>query len=758
VFEEKESQDMPERRADITVAHQVEFAIGQLESISLLPSVADKFLTELFLGGGNISTLAGLVESDPCLTAKMFSVVHSKGGVFSGVGFSAVEMLGKLSLGEIRKIFFSYEIDSCDASRSISKKDLILHSLAVAVSAKAISQAVSPRMDGGLAYLAGLLHNVGVLALYDSMPKSFDSIVAEAKLNGSKLAVVERKYLGVDHTIIGKRLGAKWNLPKQVSWAAWLYNKNTEIIAKSVPLARIAQIVSLGHAIARLGQVGDCGCYDEVVWPGELVESLGLGRGLVEQIIAELAGQVEAAGQKLGFDSADPRGGYLATLNKTAAKLTEQNIKLEDEQGQTGADSMLWNFAKDFVLRVDGEESVVEIAKEMAGRLQKFYHAGHVCLYLLPTDNSKIIDAVVAGDAKQGVRAVIVDMPESVPAVPAEMFREFGMSGAAGRCDWLFNQLDVEFDRDKTIVVPLVGCARAIGAVMLEQRYPVEREKLFDSLKVMTSIVAGILKEKIELYKQRVFSEQFAELVGGRGEVSALPGPLDLGKADEKGDDFAGLVEMAAGAGHELNNPLSVISGRAQLLMEGESDENKIGGLKKIQQNSEALSQIIVNLLSFAEPKSPKATKVEAGQIIEEAIQLVMMKKSVSESDFVVVNELEEGQAVFVDSGQIASAIANILHNAIEACGEELRPVEINVGGGESGDIVSIVITDHGCGMDSDTIAKATHPFFSGKKAGRQRGMGLANARRLIELNKGTLSFDSMVGQGTSVVVELPLG
>jgi len=754
VFEKKESQDMPERRADITVAHQVEFAINQLESISLLPSVADKFLKELFLGGGNISTLAGLVESDPCLTAKMFSVVHSKGGVFSGVGFSAVEMLGKLSLGEIRKIFFSYEIDSCDASRAISKKDLILHSLAVAVSARAISQAVSPRMDGGLAYLAGLLHNVGVLALYDSMPKSFDSIVAEAKLNGSKLAVVERKYLGVDHTIIGKRLGAKWNLPKQVSWAAWLYNKNTDIIAKSVPLARIAQIVSLGNAIARLGQIGDCGCYDEVVWPGELVESLGLGRGLVEQIIAELAGQVASAGQKLGFDSADPRGGYLATLNKTAAKLTEQNSKLENEQGQTGADSMLWNFAKDFVLQADGEESVVEIAKEMAGRLQKFYHAGHVCLYLLPTDNSKIIDVVVAGDAKQSVRAVIVDMPESVPAVPAEMFREFGISGAAGRCDWLFDQLDVEFDRDKTIVVPLVGCARAIGAVMLEQRYPVEREKLFDSLKVMTSIVAGILKEKIELHKQRVFSEQFAELVGGR--IKSAAGALAA--TDKKDDDFAGLVEMAAGAGHELNNPLSVISGRAQLLIEGESDEDKIEGLKKIQQNSEALSQIIVNLLSFAEPKAPKATKVEAGQIIEEAIQLVMMKKSVSESDFVVVNELEEGQAVFVDSGQIASAIANILHNAIEACGEELRPVEINMGGGESGDIVSIVITDHGCGMDSDTIAKATHPFFSGKKAGRQQGMGLANARRLIELNKGVLSFDSMVGQGTSVVVELPLG
>jgi len=440
---------MPENRADITVAHQVEFAIGQLESISLLPSVADKFLKELFLGSGDVSALAGVVGADPCLTAKMFSVAHSMGGAVSGVGFSAAEVLGKLSLGDAQKIFFSYEIDSCDPSRAISKKDLILHSLAVAVASRAISQAVSPRMDGGLAYLAGLMHNVGVLALYDSMPKSFDSIVSESKLNGSKLAFVERKYLGVDHTIIGKRLGAKWNLPKQVSWAAWLYDKNTDVIAKSVPQARIAQIVGLGSAIARLAEVGDSGSYDEVIWPGELIESLGLDSDLIRQIVAELGGQVEEAGRQLGFDSADARGGYLSTLNKTAVKLAEQNSKFESEQGQIGADSMLWNFAKDFVLQAQGDVPVVEIAKEMAGRLQKFYHAGPTCLYLLPVDHSKIIDAVVAGDNQVG-RAVIVDMPESAPAVPAEIFGEFGMIDAAGQCDWLFDQLDVEFDRDKS--------------------------------------------------------------------------------------------------------------------------------------------------------------------------------------------------------------------------------------------------------------------------------------------------------------------
>jgi signal transduction histidine kinase len=109
---------------------------------------------------------------------------------------------------------------------------------------------------------------------------------------------------------------------------------------------------------------------------------------------------------------------------------------------------------------------------------------------------------------------------------------------------------------------------------------------------------------------------------------------------------------------------------------------------------------------------------------------------------------------VFVDSAQVVSAVANIITNAIESYEETLGPVKITAEPGP--DAVTIQIGDLGCGMDAETLQKATHPFFSVRPAGRRRGMGLAYAARLIELNRGTMQIESRLGEGTTVTITLP--
>jgi len=116
----------------------------------------------------------------------------------------------------------------------------------------------------------------------------------------------------------------------------------------------------------------------------------------------------------------------------------------------------------------------------------------------------------------------------------------------------------------------------------------------------------------------------------------------------------------------------------------------------------------------------------------------------------------EEVADVFVDSAQVASALANVLANSIESYEGDLGPVRISAAPEQSGDFVVLQIADLGCGMDAETLSKATQPFFSAKPAGRKRGMGLAHAVRLIELNGGKLSITSQPGQGTTVTVHLP--
>ena len=212
---------------------------------------------------------------------------------------------------------------------------------------------------------------------------------------------------------------------------------------------------------------------------------------------------------------------------------------------------------------------------------------------------------------------------------------------------------------------------------------------------------------------------------------------------------------MAAGAAHELNNPLAVISGRTQLLAEAETDREKKQILQQIQENARQASTVIEDMMSFAEPSQPRPAQTGIKQIIDEAMQLTSQKTSVEHIN-VQIEIGADVKNVFVDSAQIASAIANIISNAVESYDVELGPIKITADADKSGDLVKLEIKDLGCGMDSETLRKAIQPFFCSPPAGRKRGMGLAYAWRFIQLNKGSLDIASEPGIGTTVTIHLP--
>jgi signal transduction histidine kinase len=136
-------------------------------------------------------------------------------------------------------------------------------------------------------------------------------------------------------------------------------------------------------------------------------------------------------------------------------------------------------------------------------------------------------------------------------------------------------------------------------------------------------------------------------------------------------------------------------------------------------------------------------------------VQLAARKINRNDLD-VQIDVSPDAENVFVDSAQIASAIANVISNAVESYGDKTGPIEIAAETEQSGDLVKLVIKDNGCGMDARTLKNATLPFFSVKAAGRKRGMGLAYAARFIQLNKGTLNIASEPDHGTTVTIFLP--
>jgi len=311
--------------------------------------------------------------------------------------------------------------------------------------------------------------------------------------------------------------------------------------------------------------------------------------------------------------------------------------------------------------------------------------------------------------------------------------------------DWLLEQLDVEFDLKQTKLVPLPARGKAVGGIAFELRYPGDAELFEEKFKRAASIAGAVLDIAFTSANQQHFAEQFAQL---------LAKPREAEPQIAADSSLGALAEMAAGAAHELNNPLSVISGRAQLLDEAETDPEKKRILKQIQENTGEISGIIEDLMSFANPPEPRPGETNIKQMLDEAVQLTSQKTGVEHIN-VQIEVAEDVKSVFVDSAQIVSAIANVLTNAIESYTGSLGPVKVTATA-ESGNFVKLQINDLGCGMDAETLQKATQPLFSAKPAGRKRGMGLAHAARLIQLNKGMLEITSEPGKGTTVTIYLP--
>jgi putative nucleotidyltransferase with HDIG domain len=734
------------------IARRVELTVGRLDSLSTLPSVAALYLPRLIQVQFQPSSLTDIIESDPALTAKILSLVGKSGFSFPHGRFSLHHSLDKLPPDSVRDAIFSVKVsNACEAGKAAlsPKQGLLLHSLSVACCAGNIAKAESIQIDSELAYYTGLLHDIGKMALEETMPKGFVKIIEEAQSSRECSCLIEQKHLGSDHTILGKRLAQKWGLPNPVVLGIWLHHSQALTISRDIPETRIAAVVQLADSIARESGIGVSGSFDVPGNVQDLAEGLGIDSGKLQEIRMHLPEAVEQKTKLLGLDLPNAIESYCNAAHSSAARLARQHSELSNENRRLQSDSSHLDFIRDFLLDVNSSAGVLDIAENFAARWQKFYQTGMVLLYLAPSVGSRTLDAVVVEKLGQS-RIISLDWSADAPAIPKAITEKFAILNAYDHIDQLLEQLDVDFDEHRTRLLPLLSAGKAIGTIAFELHYPSDAEMYVEKFSSSASIAAGVLNDALAHQKQQNFAEHFARLIS--------PSVLSLPRQPEKEpvqNSTDALAEMAAGAAHELNNPLTVISGRAQLLADAETDKEKREILEQIYENSREASELIEDLMSFAEPRQPRPSGTNVKQLIEEAVQLTTRKMNRGDLD-VQIKVAEETKDVIVDSAQIASAVANIISNAVESYGDKAGAVEIASEVERSGKMMKLIVMDHGCGMDVQTLKKATLPFFSAKEAGRKRGMGLAYAARFIQLNKGTLNITSKPEHGTTVTICLP--
>ena len=730
-----------------TSAQQIELVISKLDSFSLPGGVAAQLFVLLLEPRFASSRLAEIIESEPALAAMLLSLAHRQGLDIGEAGFSFRRLLDKLPVELVRETFLSCKVSwSADNEAAGTGKQLILHSIAVGCTAGDIAEMSATQINPQLAYLAGLLHDIGKFAMREVMPKSLARIVEQAKAQGQACCVLEQEQLGLDHTIIGKRLAEKWHLPEEVGLGIWLHHSDTATISQEIGKAAIAQIVQLADLIARQCSIGQSGSFDAPVTDQRVLQYLEINQEQVKQIGEGLAERVRQKSKAFGPDLEEPLKKLCDTMQSAAGRLSTENAKLADESRKLQAASSHLDFISEFLSSVELPDAPIALAQELAIRWQRFYQTGRVCLYLAPSEGTETIEAVVVENLAES-KTVLLEAPDDSPPIPEAITKQFAVLDAWDCADWLFEQLDTDFDRRETKIAPLLSAGRAIGAIVFELRYPGDIELFEQNLKTVACIMGVVLDMASSGREGQRLAERFVRLIG--------PARQPIEPAAKTGDLLRALAEMAAGAAHEFNNPLTVISGQSQLLASTETDAEKKESLKKIEQSCRQLSQIIEGLMNFAEPAQPRPASTNIRQILDEAAQLAAQKTNSEQLDIKI--EIAGGpENVFVDSAQLASAIANIFSNSVESYEAGGGPVKVLTAKDQSGDSVKLTITDSGCGMDEETLRKATQPFFSARPAGRKRGMGLAYAVRLIESNGGSLNITSVSGEGTTVTILLP--
>jgi signal transduction histidine kinase len=215
---------------------------------------------------------------------------------------------------------------------------------------------------------------------------------------------------------------------------------------------------------------------------------------------------------------------------------------------------------------------------------------------------------------------------------------------------------------------------------------------------------------------------------------------------------LAALAEFAAGAGHEINNPLAVIAGRAQLLLRGERDPERRRDLAIIRAQAMRVHEMIADLMLFARPPELNRRDCDAAAILE-----AVVAGSAAKAEMLGVS-MVRGVAprpipLRADPELLQAALRAVIDNGLNAASRGGR-IEAEVREGDGA--VEFVVLDDGPGIPDDVRPHIFEPFYSGREAGRGLGVGLSKAWRFVTNHGGTITFEPNEPHGARFTVRVP--
>jgi signal transduction histidine kinase/CheY-like chemotaxis protein len=225
-----------------------------------------------------------------------------------------------------------------------------------------------------------------------------------------------------------------------------------------------------------------------------------------------------------------------------------------------------------------------------------------------------------------------------------------------------------------------------------------------------------------------------------------------------QGETLRALGELAGGAAHHLNNLLTIVVGRTQLLRRSVTEERVLRPLEIVERAAKDGAEVVRRLQQFAGmQRAPAERIVDLDQIVRDVLEMSRPfwqdSTRTEGADIVVESRLAPVPEIAGDPISLREMLTNLVLNAIDALpGGGRLTVETSA----TDRAVTLTVTDTGLGMSEDVRLRAHEPFFTTKGV-RSTGLGLSVAFGIIRRHGGELAIQSEPGQGTTVRVTLPV-
>ncbi|MDW7771385.1 MAG: PAS domain S-box protein [Desulfobulbaceae bacterium] len=353
-------------------------------------------------------------------------------------------------------------------------------------------------------------------------------------------------------------------------------------------------------------------------------------------------------------------------------------------------------------------------------------------IYLLNEDRKSMSLAAVRG----------FDEKEELPC------REiiFGMclcGEAAGKCKTVYaDQLD---DRHRLIrddmfshghyCVPIIENNECVGLLNLYVKEGHKRngseEKFITVIADTTALVIRHHRNEKEKFR---LQEQLAE--------------------DEK---MAALGRMAANFAHQIRNPLTTIGGLAKRLAGLQIGKRGLKYATSINTEAIRLELTLNNMFSYIKPPALNPEKHNIAAILEESLQ--GFSQIIEEHSVEVRKDYQQVPELLLDRKLISLVLVNLLANALEAMPDSGGRLSLTIAGKGEGkeSKVTVEVRDSGPGIPPDVMQTIFEPFYTTKVGEKKGGLGLTTSKKILEDHHGAIELISRRGNGTAVILTLPV-